>query len=1101
MTAPGATLKLNEGQRAALDLGRDLLVSAGAGAGKTQVLGLRILAALETGRARVPEILAFTFTDKAAAEMRQRVQRLLLERLEELRDQPGPALDNLHRARAEFAQNRISTVHGFCHRLLAEYAWEAGLEPHAPILEPRDQQALRGAAVRRVLLQTSESDPLAGALERLSSNARLTGLGATLGRALRERHEFGRALRTAAAAWANPDAEVARRRGLWDAWQAEHLQPVLDAITRFDRAAVQKAGGRDKLAEAMMAVLDIARKPGVGLRDFGLMLRGDGGPRSYRGAGNKNNWPSGTLEPAREAMTAAANALGEASAELGRYDFDEAHERRSGQALVDLHALFEAVCAAYAEECGGQLDFIELELRAIGLLRDNAEVARELCARTKLILVDEYQDTNPTQSELFRLLIQADSTPGRFFAVGDSKQAIYGFRGSDVSIFNNAERALEQRNAKLAKSPQKLPWGLETPDVARHRKGLIGLDTNYRSDKPLLEAGNEVFARVFAREPMRPFDARPQAMQAGPRESAKGPLVHLHLLPAKSHNQDDGSKRITEAEFVAERVLELVAQGVNESDIAILMRRGTRNDDYRAAFANAGIPLLLVGDSGLLNTQEGLDCVNLLRLCANPGDDLAALGVLRSPFGGLNDRELTQLALGQKGALLERLKAWPGLADCPAAKRFLCVFNQLRAMAGRVHASLLLTHAISELGYALAVGCGSEAEQRLANLGRLIEVTRELQRQYPVLASLARELSERAEGPDDEPQALPEQSTKGVRLMTVHRSKGLEFSVVIVPDLGARPGGGDYGLVRDLPTAQDAPLGLWLKALDDDHRGESTPDFAAWQSHLDASQRAEAEEKRVLYVAWTRAAKRLLLVGTMHKEVKGETWAAQILRAVGVSEFGETPAKLPPTMTLHWQQHTEGVVPKPRTKQLAALRKALQSGKLALPEAVDDSLVAPLPRPETTGTTFVPEAAEFGSLVHAGIEHCLRTGSAEAGFVDATVRTHVAGALEALRTLPKAVVEKPEFSFVTPQGTRRVDLLRVLDGDRFQIVDFKSDELPQTGIAKAVTEKHGDQLREYAGALREYITSRGKPCAGIDLYVCLSAGTLAPEQRLVEIRP
>lgn len=1101
MTAPAATVRLNDGQRAALDLGRDLLVSAGAGAGKTQVLGLRILAALETGRARVPEILAFTFTEKAAAEMRQRVQRLLLERIEELRDTRGPARDNLHRARAEFAQCRISTVHGFCHRLLAEYAWEADLEPHAPILEPRDQQATRAEAIRRVLLQTAETDPLAGALERLSANARLNALTGTLDRALRERHEFGRALSVAAKAWADPDAEVARRRKLWDEWQAERLKPVLDAIAGFDRAAVQKAGGRDKLAEPMLAVMDIARRPGVGLPDFGLMLRADGGPRSYGNAGAKANWPAGTLEPAREAMSAAASALGQASAELGRYTFDEAHERRCGHALVDLHALFEAACTAYAEECGGQLDFVELELRAIALLRDNAEAARELCARTKLILVDEYQDTNPTQAELFRLLIQADSTPGRFFAVGDSKQAIYGFRGSDVGIFNNAERAMEQRNARLANSPQKLPWGLKTPDVARHRKGLIGLDTNYRSDKPLLQAGNEIFARVFARDPMRPFDARPQAMQAGVKDSAKGPLVHLHLIAAKSHNQDDNSKRITEAEFVAQRAAELIAQGVSESDIAILMRRGTRNDDYRAAFANAGIPLLLVGDFGLLNTQEGLDCVNLLRLCANPGDDLAALGVLRSPFGGLNDRELTQLALEHKGPLLDRVRAWPGLGQCPAARRFLAVFDQLRAMAGRVHASLLLTHALSELGYALAVGCGSEAEQRLANLGRLIEVTRELQRQYPVLASLARELSARADGPDDEPQALPEQSAKGVRLMTVHRSKGLEFPVVIVPDLGARPGGGDWGMVRDLPSPPDAPLGLWLRALDDEHRGDFTPDFAAWQASLQAAEQAEAEEKRVLYVAWTRAAKRLLLVGTMHSEVKGETWAAQILRAAGVGAFGETAPNLPKGMTLDWHQQTEGTVPKPRTRQIAALNKALQTGKLALPEAVDDSLVAPLPQPETTGRAFAPEAAEFGSMVHAGIEHSLRTGNAEAGFADATVRNHVASALEALHRLPKALAEKPEFSFVTPQGVRRVDLLRVLPGDRFQIVDFKSDELPEAGLAEVIRQRHGEQLREYAGALREYITSRGKPCAGIELYVCLSAGTLAPDQRLVEIKP
>lgn len=422
-------------------------------------------------------------------------------------------------------------------------------------------------------------------------------------------------------------------------------------------------------------------------------------------------------------------------------------------------------------------------------------------------------------------------------------------------------------------------------------------------------------------------------------------------------------------------------------------------------------------------------------------------------------------------------------------------------MAGRVAPSLLLSHAVSALGYALAIGCGSEAEQRLANLERLVEVTRELQQQYPLIASLARELTQRASQPDDEPQALPEQSTRGVRLMTVHRSKGLEFSVVIVPDLGARPGAGDTGIVRDLPPTADAPLGLWLKALDDDHRGDYTPDFAAWQARLHAVEHDEAEEKRVLYVAWTRAAKRLLLVGTVHKEVKGETWAAQLLRAVGVAEFGEQPPRLPPGMTLHWQQPVEGAAPRPREAHVARMRKALASGTLPVPGPVDASLVTPLPQPESRGQAFEPEAAEFGTVVHAHIEQCLRRGQDESGIVDATLRRHVAGALQALRTMPKALAEKPEFAFVTPQGTRRVDLLRVLAGDRYQIVDFKTDDPPQSGIARAIADRHGAQLREYGAALRAYITGRGKPCAGVDLYVCISAGTLAPDQRLVEIRP
>src|SRR5690606_22456705 len=146
MKAPAACDDLNDGQRAALDLSRDLIVTAGAGAGKTQVLGLRYLALLEEGLARVHEIVAFTFTDKAAAEMRERVQGLLLARIDELRiAKEHTLLERLLKAQREFHLNRISTVHSFCRKLLSDFAWEAGLEPGAPLMDERVQQLTREA--------------------------------------------------------------------------------------------------------------------------------------------------------------------------------------------------------------------------------------------------------------------------------------------------------------------------------------------------------------------------------------------------------------------------------------------------------------------------------------------------------------------------------------------------------------------------------------------------------------------------------------------------------------------------------------------------------------------------------------------------------------------------------------------------------------------------------------------------------------------------------------------------------------------------------------------------------------------------------------------
>ncbi|MEE9311923.1 MAG: UvrD-helicase domain-containing protein, partial [Planctomycetota bacterium] len=146
MNIPEAAKTLNDGQKAALDLDRDLLVMAGAGAGKTEVLGLRILALLEHGRARIQDIVAFTFTNKAAAEMRERVQLKLMQRIAELTEEGEVTRrDLLMQARRDFDQNRISTMHSFCQRLLNEYAWEVGLEPNAPLLDERQQKQTRDA--------------------------------------------------------------------------------------------------------------------------------------------------------------------------------------------------------------------------------------------------------------------------------------------------------------------------------------------------------------------------------------------------------------------------------------------------------------------------------------------------------------------------------------------------------------------------------------------------------------------------------------------------------------------------------------------------------------------------------------------------------------------------------------------------------------------------------------------------------------------------------------------------------------------------------------------------------------------------------------------
>ena len=1091
MNAPASASRLNDGQRAALDLQRDMLVSAGAGAGKTQVLGLRYLAIIEEGLATVPDIVAFTFTDKAAAEMRERVQELLLARINEVTDKTR--LARLVQAQAEFPRNRISTVHGFCHRLLREYSWEAGLEPRAPILDERAQALARERAIRRALLQSREDRPeLTDALVRLGTVTRLFSLTDSLSRMLRERAFIKPPLHRAAEVWKDPKAEVARRREQYESLLREHLAEAYAAIGKIDHAAASGAKAGDKLVGLIDSLrAAVAENDAQALRD--LLLKKDGEPRSPGGA--KGNWKHDldALERLRKQVLQAAAALAPASDVLD-FNFDEDFERRVGRVAGDLAVVFGVVCDNYEDECAGGLDFLELELKALDLLRTDDAVRGEVIRAARYLLVDEYQDTNPTQGELFALLTGDEDRPGRFFVVGDAKQSIYAFRGSDVRVFNRALDWIPGRNAKTGadQKPLSPAWGLTCQDTLERRSGVIRLEHNYRTVAAVLELGNEVFRNVFARSNYRDFDARPQDMVAGRTDVAESETqqaIEFHALP--DVNGAD------EAEYVARQIRRLHEEGVALSDITILVRRGTRNALYRNAFARHDLPLLVVGEGGLFRTQEALDCVNLLRALANPGDDVAMLGLLRSAFAGLSDVFLTELALGgnRQDGLLKRLQDWQDAPD--VARIFLERFERLGKRAGRDAAALLLSEALSEFGYLLAAGSGPDAEQRMANVARMRELVRSMQHELPSLAPLVRELRERIEREEDETQGVPDSTVEGVRLMTIHKAKGLEFPVVILPDLGANIQGGDQGLVRDLPQDTAEPLGFYLRSLDDDDRGDFRSDFAAWRAKLAAKDRELAEEKRSLYVGWTRAADRILLVGSLKpgRPFDKEVWGHQLLRAIGVRKWGADSAH--ECVRMHWPEKIEPSEAHAHTRQIEKARIALTYDRLGLSAAIDDSLVEPLPDSDVRAPAVDPEAVEFGTLVHAALEDRLR--GIEAGIVDARVITHASRAAEALETLASAKNTLPEFGIMTPEGPRRLDLLRELDGDQYEIIDYKTDTVDGDLVSHANT-NHGEQLRSYARALAGYLEMRGRKSARIRLLVCFTAPDgLRPAERLVEI--
>jgi ATP-dependent exoDNAse (exonuclease V) beta subunit len=240
------------------------------------------------------------------------------------------------------------------------------------------------------------------------------------------------------------------------------------------------------------------------------------------------------------------------------------------------------------------------------------------------------------------------------------------------------------------------------------------------------------------------------------------------------------------------------------------------------------------------------------------------------------------------------------------------------------------------------------------------------------------------------------------------------------------------------------------------------------------------------------------MVGSLRpgKDFDRDLWAHQILRALGIREWEAQSTH--DCLAMHWPPEVTRSDPQPHTPAIEAARSALASGELPLPAAIDDSLVAPLPVP-TRPPAFDPEAAEFGTLVHAELERRLR--GAEVGVLDARALGHVERAAEALQTLGKAGSVLPEFGIMTADGPCRLDLLRDLGDGRYEIIDYKTDAVEENLAAHAEAE-HGEQLRGYAHALGEYLQARGRAAKKIRLMVCFTAPDgLRPSERLVEIAP
>ncbi len=821
---------------------RSIVVSAGAGSGKTQVLAERFVHLVRTERARVDQILTITYTRKAAREMRERISHLL-ER------------EGIAEASWLVENAYISTIDSLCARLIRENPFESTFDPFFQQLSEHDaERQFYHAFDRMVDRHSVQSESSIGRLLREAFGRMRFGsdphdalhtLRQDLYQAMETIRLFGWT-REQLLEWADEIDQTPQ----YVVWQV--LKLLRHALLPGVKAALHILSGDDSLADEL-------RRLQLALEN--LQMEGD---------------PIGVVSALRQALLVrqgdthvqhpvVAECLGRlqewlpvlAETKLQKEMEQSWRTSTTLRLLVEAWDEYQRV-KADSQQC----DFADIMSEAIRLLREHRTVRQRYRRRFRFVMVDEFQDANHLQMELITLL----SSGKNLFVVGDAQQSIYAFRHADVALFRQMERKARQN-----------------PEQAL----LVNIDRNFRSRPEILQLVESIYRVVWS--PSIGGDRYRRMRSARHFAPKDQPSVEFVLVPPATNDMlwallaEATAQHIRQA--VQEGRIRITARGEEQGQplryrhIAILLRQTSQVALFEEALARAGVPFYNTARRHYFVQPEVRDLVFALTVFDSPTNDVAVAVTLRSPLVGVSMDTLYASALeaqrlGKGTPLWLGVKRWleKGAtgADADAVREFLALIERLQAQAGTADVFRVLATLVNETQYETRLLCRPDGKQRVANVRKLLQIAAE-NRQMPVTAfvEMVNELERIALREGEAP--VLEEMADVVRIYTVHGAKGLQFPVVYLPDV-ARPiyRKPQNRLVACIPSqrflahdfTRDSPLpiaaGIWSR------------------------QREREEELRVWYVAMTRAIEHLVFVAP---NSAGKLWWNLFLDALQLPHF------------------------------------------------------------------------------------------------------------------------------------------------------------------------------------------------------------------------
>ncbi|MDD1729686.1 MAG: UvrD-helicase domain-containing protein, partial [Methanospirillum sp.] len=1032
---------------------RSLIVTAGAGTGKTHVLVNKYLNLLEAFGAESDEntrplsvhnILALTFTDKAAAEMKERIRS-------GLETKNGKFWD---KARTEFLTAPVQTFHSFCAQVLREFAFEAKIEPSFVVMDAQESSRILTSSYQDLIHTPGEEEEIVYALATVGQYNLETMI-----RTLYSRRDEADRFFTRFSG--NPDEIIS-------CWQHE--------ISRFRESEVRKIRGNPRFRETVQSLMAFAYMdiPGddkamIHLQKIrpGLeILDSDGAPDEFYAAsasilkeslrgGSTKVWSEDLLSELKETNRNLKELL-KPIEKVSRVSFNPAEpfNVRTIRFLQALGSTFSRFCELVdgAKDRAGGIDFSDLIRYTRQLFRDNHDlVVRHYAEQFRYILVDEFQDTDPAQFEIVTAIAGDPTSDTRsLFIVGDPKQSIYLFREADVTRFRDASTLITE-GCK----------GSEIP-----------LDVCFRSSPAVIGLVNILFSRIFASS-SQPFEFPYDITGVSPERTRHSGSVTLLLTQKK--------EEISEPEAVATAIADLVLEGrevyeegerdesgrrtftrrpASWSDIAILLERRTNLGSYLHALGNRDIPYYVHKGTGFYQRQEILDLISLLTFLQRPYDDIALAGLLRSPYFGLSDTVLFRIRREKGETLFDQLHQYG--RENRDATRIHALLTSWIQRAGRWRVAPLIQAALDESGVLVVYGGLIEGAQILSNIEKLLEMVRKREESESYqLADLVTDLGEAIRTEDQEGEAMiDDPELDAVRIMTIHAAKGLEFPIVVVPEMGTRPN------LTHPPILLDGELmGVRIPDPDADFETEETPVFTILRKQQE--EKLLAEKKRLFYVALTRTADHLIMSGEIGDDLPSEKetrldWVFRELSITGDAiEAGEMTVKSPEGEEIHLR------IQKPRLSEKSGrpdsppflisnefreisgrwsrgvyVPTASQSEPLLVTRIVE-SLREEVPTGFHDG-----RGADFGTAIHEvlrGSDPSRVTREYE--IRDPVLQQELQQAADRFSSLPDLAdirQVKHELAFTVPIGgvpvTGRIDFICQLPDGSWIVIDYKSDQ-------------------------------------------------------------